>query len=563
MKTNVSTLQQQQNNSNNHELKRNLGAIDLIFFGIGGVIGAGVFVLTGQAGREHAGPAVVLSYFIATVTSIITACSYTEFAIQIPVAGSAYNYIALTFGEYVAFITGCNLALELTIAGAAIARGFTSYFSTLIGKTPNALRIEILEGIVEIDIVAFVLVVSLTVPLVLGMKETAKLNIVVTIASLISVVFVLITGSTSVKKENWEPFVPPEFGIRGILSGASMVFFAFVGFDTVATLAEETKNPNIDLPIGILGSLVICGCLYCGMAAIITGMVKYKEIDVDAPFAVAFDNNHEHWASVVVSFGAIFAITTSLLSSLMGQPRVYIAMARDGLIPDWFSEVSRTYGTPVNASIFTSVTTGLLALVVDIDILAQLVSIGTLSIFLSVNNGLLVRRYTPREATSYRERAPAIMRCLLLTASCLIFSTLYFQGQPTWTLIVMTLFILASTLLFHTIEMEELNVPKKGEFKTPLVPWVPALGVLATSQLLVSLGVVAWIRYVVYTSVCSFGYLLANYIKIRNGTINWSEEIYDELTAAANSQFGRSGNEKVRFVELTDMTESDGDDDDP
>ncbi|CAL6297579.1 unnamed protein product [Bathycoccus prasinos] len=525
VKSERSCLEGATSSSSESSLKRELGALDLIFFGIGGVVGAGVFVLTGAAAQEHAGPAVVISYLLATITSLITATAYTEFAIQIPVTGSAYNYIALTFGEYIAFITGCNLALELTIAGAAVARGFTSYFSTLIGQSPNALRFVVYESLIEIDVVAFLLVGVLTVLLVVGMKETAKFNIAVTSAALLSVVFVLITGSTSVNEENWKPFVPPEFGFRGILSGASMVFFAFVGFDTVATLAEETKKPSRDLPIGILGSLTICGCLYCFMALVITGMVHYTEINVDAPFAVAFDNNHEHWASVVVSVGAVFAITTSLLSSLMGQPRVYMTMSRDGLLPEWFAQVSPRFGTPANASIFTGVTTGLLALVVDIDILAQLVSIGTLSIFLSVNMGLMVRRYTPKDGTSFKDRSPALLRCALLCASSMIFSGLYIQNEPSWSLIVMAVSIVLETGSFYMLDVEEMNIPTAGDFKTPFVPWLPALGVLATSQLLVSLGAVAWVRYILYTSICTIGYCVANILKIRDGRINWRDEV--------------------------------------
>ena len=538
-------------NHGGESLKKELTAFDLIFFGIGGVIGAGVFVLTGAAAQEHAGPAVVLSYLLATITSLITATAYTEFSTQLPVVGSAYNYISLTFGEYIAFITGCNLALELTIAGAAVARGFTSYFSTLIGQSPNALRFVVYKSLIEMDILAFLLVGVLTVLLVVGMKETAKFNIAVTGAALLSVVFVLVTGSTSVDEENWKPFVPPEFGFRGVLSGASMVFFAFVGFDTVATLAEETKNPSRDLPIGILGSLTICGCLYCLMALVITGMVRYTDINVDAPFAVAFDNNHEHWASVIVSIGAVFAITTSLLSSLMGQPRVYMTMSRDGLLPEWFAQVSPRFGTPANASIFTGITTGLLALVVDIDILAQLVSIGTLSIFFSVNMGLLIRRYTPKDAISFRDRVPALLRCGLLGAFSLIFSALYVQNEPSWSLIVMVVCIVLATGSFYMLNADEMNIPMAGDLRMPFVPWLPALGVLATSQLLVSLGAVAWVRYLLYTSVCTVGYFIANMLKIRDGTINWDDEI-----AASDAMYASPySNSKVRFVELTDMSD--------
>lgn len=230
-------------------MKKVLGAYDLLMLGIGGVIGGGVFVLTGAAAHDHAGPAVVLSYMIASLTSMVTGLCYTEFAVEVPIAGSAYNYVSMTFGEFAGFLCGCNLALELTISAAAVARGWTSYVATLFHAPPNALRVPM--GVVSLDFPAAILTASIVALLVYGMKETARFNTAVTVVSLAVVGFVIVVGGFAVDADNWQPFAPN--GVSGVLAGASVVFFSFVGFDTVATCAEEVKNPGRDLPIGIMG----------------------------------------------------------------------------------------------------------------------------------------------------------------------------------------------------------------------------------------------------------------------------------------------------------------------
>ena len=416
-------------------MKKCLTAADLLLLGVGGVIGGGVFVLTGAAAHDHAGPAVVVSYVLASLTSMITGLCYTEFAVETPVAGSAYNFVSMAFGEFAGYLCGCNLALELTIAAAAVARGWTSYVATLFHASPDALRIRVghsgggTDDASELDFAAAALVALVTALLAYGMKETARFNACVTALSLLVIFFVITLGGSTVDAANWVPFAPN--GAEGVLAGASVVFFSFVGFDTVATCAEETRDPGRDLPVGILGSLGICAILYAAMAAVITGMVPTADIDVQAPFAVAFRDRGMPWAESLISFGALAAITTALLSSLMGQPRVYMAMARDGLLPRWFGEVHTTLGTPVNASAFTGVSVAALALLVDIETLAQLVSIGTLAIFAGVCAGLLVRRHTPprRSGSSgiddidgdvkMEDRKPALKRvaALILAAS--------------------------------------------------------------------------------------------------------------------------------------------------
>ena len=400
------------------DLTRCLGAFDLLMLGVGGVIGGGVFVLTGAAAHDHAGPAVVVSYVLASLTSMVTALCYVEFAVECPVAGSAYNFVAQAFGEFAGYVAGCNLGLELTISAAAVARGWTSYVCTLFRADPDALRVRL--GGILLDVPAALLVAAVTVMLARGMRNTARFNAAVTVVSLLVIGFVIVFGFAEVEPRNWSPFAPN--GLPGVFSGAGVVFFSFVGFDTVATCAEETKNPGRDLPVGIMGSLGICAVLYALMSLVITGMVPTPEIDVQAPFAAAFRDKGLGWAESVISLGAVAAITTALLSSLMGQPRVYMVMARDGLLPAWIARVHERFGTPLNASAFTGVTTGALALLVDIETLAQLVSIGTLFVFGSVCAGLLARRHTPEDGSG---RAPALWRLAALLVSCVCVSASY------------------------------------------------------------------------------------------------------------------------------------------
>lgn len=514
-------------------LRKDLDARDLLMLGVGGVIGGGVFVLTGAAAHDHAGPAVLISYLVASATSAVTGLCYTEFACEAPVAGASYVYVSMCFGEFAGYLCGCNLGLELTISAAAVARGWTSYVATLFLAPPDALRVRVGEtrgnassndassSSYALDLPAAFIVAFITCVLMLGMKDSARFNTAVTAVSLAVIAFVIVAGGTEVNVDNWTPFAPN--GAGGILAGASVVFFSFVGFDTVATCAEECADPGRDLPVGIMGSLGVCAALYALMCLVITGMTPYENIDVEAPFAVAFKTAGMGWAESVISLGALAAITTALLSSLMGQPRVYMAMARDGLLPAWFAKVHPRFGTPVNASAFTGVTTSVLALVVDIETLAELVSIGTLAVFGAVCASLLVWRHAPAPGEEEEEedgggvtaRAAATRRAGALVASCVAFGAshrAWSLGEPGTNarvaagcaVLSATCAVLA-TASFHFLERR--NEPTKG-FATPCVPYVPALGVAACVMLVFSLGPPAWVRFGAYTVLCA-GYYAA------------------------------------------------------
>ena len=504
-------------------LRRALSRVDILFLGVGGIVGAGVFVLTGEVASRRAGPGVAASYALAAMTSAITGLAYAEFATMMPEAGSSYSYAYAAFGEFGGVITGGNLVLELLIASAAIARGWTSYAAALVGASAEAVRLNVIEGVVVVDVVAGLVVGAMTALLVAGAKETARFNFAVTCASLLVIALVVVAGSTKIDVANWSPFAP--YGVGGIISGAAVVIFSFVGFDTVATCAEEVADPSVDLPIGILGSLGICASLYVIMCLVITGMISYADIDVNAPFAVAFTNFGMSWVASFVSVGALAAITTSLLLSMMGQPRIFMVMARDGLLPPWFSRVSERFGTPANATIFSGIVTGVMAVLLDINLLAQLVSIGTLSVFCCVNLGILIVRCTPEDA-DWSRRTPPLRRALGLLLSSLAFGLDYRQrgSAVSWFGVLCLALVVVSTLSFLTLPVVAKSGSRKT-FRAPMVPFLPAVGVLLTCVLIGGLGAMAWIRYIVYTLACTAAYV----------TFAWRQYEHQKVSSSASS----------------------------
>jgi APA family basic amino acid/polyamine antiporter len=434
--------------------------------------------------------------------------------------------VAVTFGELPAFLVGCDLGappthtcvrlsnallalssrlpafppptavLEYTISAAAVARGWTSYAATLFGQPSDAFRLR--AGPLQLDVLATLNVFAQCAILCVGMRESSNFNIAINVVNLACIAFVLLAGSTQVDRDNYAPFAP--YGVSGVFAGASIVFFSFIGFDTVATAAEEVRNPGRDLPLGILGSLLICTALYAAMCGVITGMVPYDHIDRNAPFAEAFAQRGMHWAASIVSAGAITGITTSLLVSLLGQPRIYMTMARDGLLPAWFARVHARRGTPVNATVVTGLSAGALALLLDIDALAQLVSIGTLCVFCFVCAAVLARRYLPPDGSG-APRAPVLARvgCVAASALAFAFATELLPGASLAFATPLLLLFIGTTASFLWLP-QQLR-PKR--FAVPLMPFTPALGMYATLQLIASLGPVAWLRFIVYYTLCS------------------------------------------------------------
>ncbi len=374
-------------------LKKALGALDLTMLGIGAIIGTGIFVLTGVAAAQYAGPALVVSFIISGLACAFAALVYAEFSSMVPVAGSAYTYSYASLGEFIAWIIGWDLMLEYALAASTVAIGWSGYFVKLMegfGVHFPAWAIKSFSEGGAINLPAFAIALIVTWLLSIGVRESARVNNVIVFVKLFAVLLFIVVAVGYIKPANWHPFMP--FGWSGIVGGAAIVFFAYIGFDAVSTAAEEVKNPQRDLPIGIIASLIVCTVLYIVVAAILTGVVSYTQLNVSAPVALALQLIGQNWAAGIISLGAIGGITTVLLVMLYGQTRVFYAMSRDGLLPKMFSDVHPKHKTPFKSTWITGVVVCLVAALTPIGIVSELVNIGTLGAFVLVSIGVMVLR---------------------------------------------------------------------------------------------------------------------------------------------------------------------------
>lgn len=406
-------------------LRRRLGALDLTLIGVGATIGAGIFVLAGTAAAQWAGPAVSLSFVLAALGCLCGALCYAELAVLMPQAGSAYTYALVATGPFVGWLVGWNLVLEYLVCAATVAVGWSAYFSEFLAglgwplpqRYCNApLRFDGGYHLVAtgafINVPALVLIILLTVLVLAGIGTTARANNLMVWIKMGIVLLVIGCGAAFVHPANWRPYVPAntsghfgEFGYSGVLRGAALMFFAYIGFDTVSTLAQESRQPQRDLPIGLLASLGICAILYVGMAAVMTGMVSYRRLDVANPIDVALAQAGPAlaWLVPVVGIGAILGLASTVLSSILGQSRICYAMARDGLLPRLFLAVHPRFGTPMAGTIIVGALAAVIAGLFPIEVLGELVSIGTLVAFLSVCvNVLIMRRSHPHVVRIFR-----------------------------------------------------------------------------------------------------------------------------------------------------------------
>src|SRR5438876_575540 len=453
-----------------HSLKRVLGPINLVTLGIGAIIGTGIFVLTGEAAAQYAGPAIVLSMVLAGFASALAGLCYSEFASTIPIAGSAYTYGYATLGEFIAWIIGWDLILEYLFGASTVAVGWSGYFSAFMDqiglhmptaftsspyqyydavaydKVTNALLLPAgfsHTGAV-VNLPAMALIALMTTLLVIGIKESARFNNFIVILKVTIVLLVIGFGFMYVNQANWHPFLPPStgeyghYGWSGIVRGAAVVFFAYIGFDAVSTAAQEAKNPQRDMPIGILGSLAICTVLYILMSLVMTGLANYTELNVPHPVFVAIEKAGPAlaWLGSIINIGAIAGLASVVLVMLMGQPRIFFSMARDGLLPPVFGKVHPRFKTPYITTILTGVVAGVVAGLFPIGILGELVSIGTLLAFVIVCGGIIMLRY----------KSPNLAR----------------------------------------------------PFRTPLVPVVPILGILICGYMMTSLPATTWERLIIW-----------------------------------------------------------------
>jgi basic amino acid/polyamine antiporter, APA family len=455
-----------------HQLKRTLNAFDVVMLGIGAIVGAGIFATIGTAAagdatRPGAGPALILSFAITAVACGFAALCYAEFAAMVPISGSAYTYSYATLGELVAWIIGWDLIIEYAVGNVAVAISWGNYFKTFVGgfgihipdwlstdyrtaaripglfeNAPHIFGIPIVFNILAIGIVALI-----TIVLVVGIRESATLNTAMVGLKLIVLGFFIVVGWSYMKTDNWEPFAPN--GWAGIQAGAAVVFFAYIGFDAVSTVAEEVRDPKRDLPIGIIGSLIICTIIYVVVAMVFTGIIPHSALvqklatEQAEPLTMALQYaNIERWGNVfvgIVAFGSVVAHTAVLLVFQLGQPRIFFSMARDGLLPPSFAKVHPRFRTPHVTTILTGVAVGVCAMFTSIDEMVDLTNIGTLFAFILVCVGILVLRY------------------------------------------------------------REPNRPRA--FKTPWVPAIPLLGVVACLYLMAGLPLITWIRFALWLLV--------------------------------------------------------------
>ncbi len=382
-------------------LRRSLSAWDLTLLGIGAIIGTGIFVLTGTAAANQAGPAIMMSYLFAGLACGFAALCYAEFASMIPIAGSAYTYAYATMGELFAWIIGWDLILEYAVGSMTVAIGWSGYMQKLLEGAGIALPVWMSAAPSAnapgalINLPAVIIVLCIMYLLVVGIRESARFNAVMVGIKLAAVLFFIGAGVVYVKPENWDPFTP--YGWAGVMGAAGVVFFAYIGFDAVSTTAEEAKNPQRDLPIGIISSLVVCTVLYLAVAAILTGIVPVVDYKADqdflnAPVAFALSLIGQDWAAYLVSAGAVAGITSVLLVMLMSQPRIFFAMSRDGLLPQGVSKVHPRYGTPYITTIITCVIVAIVAGLTQIQTVGEMTSIGTLFAFAIVCGAVLILR---------------------------------------------------------------------------------------------------------------------------------------------------------------------------
>ena len=430
-------------------LKRALGATNLTALGIGAIIGTGIFVLTGTVAAQNAGPAVVLSFVLAGVASIFAALCYSEFASLVPMAGSAYTYGYATLGEIFAWIIGWDLILEYALGAVTVSIGWSGYVVSFlhdIGITVPAqlsaargTLITLADGTqvtAIFNLPAVIIIGIVSVLLVIGIQESARVNNVIVFVKVAVVLLFIVAAAHAVNSANWHPFIPPNTGIRenfgwsGVVSGAGVVFFAYIGFDAVSTAAQEAKNPQRDMPIGIIGSLLICTVLYILVSGIATGVMSYRDLNVPDPIAVAADHAGLTWMASLIKLGAIAGLSSVILVMLLGQSRIFWTMADDGLLPPFVSKVHPKFRTPWITTIVTGVVVAIFAAILPIRDAASLVSIGTLLAFVIVSIGVLVLRMREPDLPR-RFKTPAIWIVAPLGAISALY-LMWFLPWRTW-----------------------------------------------------------------------------------------------------------------------------------
>ncbi|KAJ8545299.1 hypothetical protein K7X08_017882 [Anisodus acutangulus] len=512
-----------------HQMKKTLNWFDLIWFGIGAVMGAGVFVLTGEATKNLAGPAVLLSYVISGVSAMLSVLCYTEFSVELPVAGGSFAYLRVELGDFIAFIAAGNILFEYIVAGASVARSWTSYFATLCNHKPDDFRINVsslAEGYNHLDPIAIVVSMVICVGASLSMKGSSRFNSVMTILHVIVMVFILVVGLTQANLANYSNFAP--YGARGVLKAAAMLFFAYVGFDGVATLGEEVKNPGRDIPVGLIGSMVVTIIIYCLLAATLSLMQPFNQVDINAPFTIAFQAVGMNWAKYIVAFGALKGMTTVLLANIISQARYFTHIARTHMAPPFLAAINEKTGTPVTATVVMTVANCIMAFFTSLDILANLVSIATLFVFSLVPLALLVRRYYASGETSDNDRNKLIMFLVLITLSSIGTGVFWAISDNTWIGCIISAGVWFFATLGLNLTLKEARKPKV--WGLPLMPWIPSASIAINVFIMGSIDGASFVRFSVWTAILLVYYLLVGL----HATYDAAKEIESKGTNATD-----------------------------
>ncbi|MFP3888424.1 amino acid permease [Priestia filamentosa] len=447
--------------STQKDLKRTLSVLDLIFLGVGCVIGTGIFVITGVVAATSAGPALILSFVIAGIACALAAFCYAEFSSSVPVSGSVYTYTYATLGEFFAFLIGWDLMLEYVLAMAAVSTGWSSYFQSFLTgfglHFPTALGSAPLSGqggIVNLPAVIIILLITALVSY--GVKESVRFNNVMVILKIIVILAFIVTGIGYVKPENWSPFMP--FGMSGVITSAATVFFAYLGFDAIATASEEVKRPQRDMPIGIIGSLVVCTVLYIAVSAVLTGIVPYTKLNVDAPVSFALSFIGQDKIAGFISVGAVIGMVTVILALIYAQVRLSFVMSRDGLLPKPLSRLNKKRQTPFLNTWITGFIGAGIAGFLDLTTLAHLVNMGTLAAFTLVSIAIIIlRKKFPDVKSTFR--VPFVPVVPLLSALFCIYLSLSLPGI-TW--ISFIIWIAAGAVVYFLYGKKHSNLNVKS-----------------------------------------------------------------------------------------------------
>ncbi|KAI3695320.1 hypothetical protein L1987_78315 [Smallanthus sonchifolius] len=489
-----------------NELKKCLTWIDLIWLGFGSVVGSGIFTITGLEARDDAGPSIVVSYALSGLSALFSVFCYTEFAVEVPIAGGSFSFLRIELGDFIAFIAAGNILLEAVAGAAGLARSFSSYFASMFSSNPDFLRIKVdsfADGFNLLDPIAVVILFIANMVAMRGTKLTSFANMVLSMISSSIIVFIIIVGFLHAKTSNLQPFFP--YGPEGMFRAAAVVYWSYTGFDMVANMAEETKKPARDIPLGLVGSMSTISVVYCLMALALTMMVKYTDIDRDAAYSVAFEKIGMKWAKYVVSLCALKGMLTSMLIGSMGQARYTTQIARAHMIPPWFALVHPKTGTPIYATLLVTTISCVVALFSSLDVLSSVLSFSTLFIFMLMAVALLVRRYYVKDKTSKHDMVKFMVCLVVVIGSSVGITSLWGANAKGWGwYAVGGGFWFAGTVGMMLVQKQ--RVPKV--WGVPLVPWLPALSILMNVFLIGSLGAIAFKRFFICSGVMLVYYVL-------------------------------------------------------